>query len=179
MQYISILRGINVGGKRKILMADLKKMYERMGFEEVQTYIQSGNVLFQYAENESLGDIEQKLEKQIEKTFGFHVPVIVKSRDEMARIILLNPFSNEQDFKEEKMYVVFLKQKPEQLTALDNIPQTEDQFIVKEDFIFLYFADKISNSVLTNNLFERKLKTSATTRNWKTVQQLIKLTENK
>ena len=177
MDYISILRGINVGGKRKILMADLKKMYEGMEFERVQTYIQSGNVFFTTSKKVSKGELEQQLEKQIEKTFGYDVPVIVKTREELGRAIQINPFLKEADFEEEKLYVIFLQKKPleEHLNTLKEIPVSADRFVVEEEFIFIYYAEKISNSKLTNNYFEKKLKVIATTRNWKTMVKLMLL----
>ena len=90
--YIALLRGINVSGKNKILMADLKTMLQEMGFKDVQTYIQSGNVVFKTRETDS-SEIELKIEDKIGTTFGFTIPVIILDKNSFEKIWKENPFN--------------------------------------------------------------------------------------
>ncbi|MEM9885544.1 MAG: DUF1697 domain-containing protein [Bacteroidota bacterium] len=89
---IAILRGINVGGKRKLLMADLKSLFEQMNFTSVSTYIQSGNVFFDVQEVIEPAILAQKIENAITEKFGYDVPVIIRTPKEIATAIQHNPF---------------------------------------------------------------------------------------
>ncbi len=171
---IAILRGINVGGKRKILMADLKSLCEKLGLKDVKTYIQSGNIIFD-SDKESL-ELENELEKTIIEKYGFNVPVIVRTDKEFEASIKNNSFFDENiDIK--RLHLTFLKEKPNE----ENIEKTKtfnyepDKFKIYDKDIFIYCAGKYHESKLTNNFFEKKLKVGATTRNWKTVLKLLEL----
>ena len=89
--YITLLRGINVSGQKKIRMADLKSLYESLGFENAQTYVQSGNVVFDSKEQDVMG-LRETIEAQIESTFGFSVPVLIRTGDDVRRVIENHPF---------------------------------------------------------------------------------------
>lgn len=174
---LAILRGINVGGKRKILMADLKEMMEKIGLGECKTYIQSGNVFFQ--SNEGNKQLENQIEKCINTRFGFEAPVIVKDIHELKETINNNPFYKQ---KEEitKLHLTFLKDKAEEekikeITASYN---GADQFKIDGKNVFIFCEGKYHESKLTNNFFEKKLKVGATTRNWKTVLKLMELSNS-
>ncbi|HEX8278435.1 MAG TPA: DUF1697 domain-containing protein [Segetibacter sp.] len=177
--YISILRGINVSGHRKIEMAGLKALYEELKFKEVVTYIQSGNVIFKTGET-SAGSILKTIEKAIADRYHFHVPVIVRSLPEMARIISANPFLKENDIDIEKLHVTFLAEAPEfsKIESLKNVQHPPDKFIIAENDIYLYCPGGYGNTKLSNNFFENKLKVTATTRNWKTVNKLVGLAKS-
>ena len=112
MKYISILRGINVGGQKKIKMGDLKSLYELLGFQNVMTYIQSGNVIFD-ATVKNKFDLKTKIEKAIEAQYDFHVPVEIRTNLEIGDIIKNCPFGSE-DLTENgtKVFVTFLSSKP-------------------------------------------------------------------
>ena len=110
--YISILRGINVSGQKKILMVDLKKVYESLGFTEVVTYIQSGNVLFNFNKNNSEFDLIQTIEKAIQDEYGFQVPVLVFTIDFLKNTVNENPFLKELDSDIEKLHVTYLAEIP-------------------------------------------------------------------
>jgi uncharacterized protein (DUF1697 family) len=171
---IAILRGINVGGKRKMLMADLKALCENLGWKEVRTYIQSGNIIFKSeAENQGL---EQSLEKAILDEFGFDVPVIVRNVEEFQASIEKNPFYN-QEADINKLHLTFLKEKPleEDLKQIRVHSFEPDKFTIDNQDAFIYCEGKYHESKLTNNFFEKKLKVGATTRNWKTVLKLLEL----
>lgn len=174
---IAFLRGINVGGKRKILMADLKLMCEKLGLESVKTYIQSGNIIFKSEKNNC--DLENEIEKNIFDNFGFEVPVIVRTKKEIENSINKNPFfDKEADTKQ--LFLTFLKEKPnkefvEKILTYSPVP---DKFKIENNNVFLFCEGKYHDSKLTNNFFEKQLNVSATTRNWKTVLKLSELSKN-
>ncbi|MDP3912258.1 MAG: DUF1697 domain-containing protein [Bacteroidota bacterium] len=184
-KYISILRGINVGGNRKILMADLKNMYEKLDFSKVQTYIQSGNVIFESNQNNSTADMEQNIQQAITEAFGFDVPVIVRTADEWIESIANNPFWKEPNADIDRLHLTFLKEitSPELLEKIkmfQYLPVRQahgepDRYEIIGKDVFIYCAAGYGTSKLTNPFFESKLKTPATTRNWKTVMKLHEL----
>ncbi|MFL6559623.1 MAG: DUF1697 domain-containing protein, partial [Bacillus sp. (in: firmicutes)] len=108
--YIALLRGINVGKNNRIKMADLKSLLETMGLENVKTYIQSGNVLFE-AKDEA-PQLSQRLEDEIGKTFGFPVPVILRTAEEYEQIIRDCPYSMESLKEGESIQLAFLADEP-------------------------------------------------------------------
>lgn len=175
MKYIAILRGINVGAHRKILMADLKKVLTNLGLKEVITYIQSGNVLFQSLMTKD--EIEVLITNTINENYGFEVPVIVIPVTVFAQLPKLNPYIDNTSV--EKMHVTFLKKLPvienaKHLCSI-GVDYAPDRFEIQNQIVFLSIADKYHKSKLSNNFFEKKLKVTATTRNWKTVMRLIEL----
>ncbi|MDT0643925.1 DUF1697 domain-containing protein [Zunongwangia sp. F363] len=175
MKYIAILRGINVGGKRKIPMAELREKLGFLGFKNVKTYIQSGNIIFSHDKEKAL-EIATQLEEFILDTYGFQVPVIIRSAEEIAKAISENPFlSKEIDI--ERLHLTFLKQIPdaEKIEKAKNANYEPDDFKVLNNNVFIYCSGKYSDSKLTNKFFEDKFKVSATTRNWKTVLKLASL----
>ena len=176
-KYISILRGINVGGNRKILMADLKSLFEKLEFSNIQTYIQSGNVIFNSDQKRSNADLEQEIQQAIADTFGFDVPVIIRSAEEMTDSIANNPFWKEKDIDIDRLHLTFLKELPskEKLDKLKTLTFNPDRFEIIGKDVFIFCSAGYSDSKLTNQLFESKLGTSATTRNWKTVIKLREL----
>ena len=178
-RYISILRGINVGGKRKILMADLKKLYVDLGFSNVTTYIQSGNVIFEVNDVIDTIKIADKIEKSISQTYGFDVLVIVITVSELQRSIKSNPFLVSQGDEIERLCLTFLKNEPskEKLDSIIGLDFQPDKFKIIDKDVFIYYAGKSRDSKLTNTFFELKLNVGATTRNWKTVSRLFELAQ--
>lgn len=176
--FISILRGINVSGQKKILMADLKSLYENLKFKDVKTYIQSGNVVFKSDEKLSDIDLAQKIEITIDKKYNFDVPVIIRSKEELGKIILANPFLKENNIDVKKLHVTFLSQIPatKSVESMEEINYSPDQFIIKGKEIYLYIPGSYGETKLSNNFFEKKLKLSSTTRNWNTVNKLFEMT---
>jgi uncharacterized protein (DUF1697 family) len=174
--YISILRGINVSGQKKIEMAGLKDLYEQLSFKDVSTYIQSGNIVFKSDERRTDQLVEQ-LEQAISKKYKFHVPVIIRSLEELNTVIASNPFTKDNSIDIEKLHVTFLREAPEK-TRLESIQTTAyspDRFIAGAEEIFVYCPGGYGNTKLNNNFFENKLKVTATTRNWKTVNKLAEM----
>ena len=169
---ITILKGINVGGKRKILMADLKSMCEKLGLKNVTTYIQSGNLIFNSDKPNS--ELENDLERAISEKYGFDVPVIVRTEKELENSIDNNPFFN-KDADIKQLHLTFLKENIEKTLNFNYEP---DKFKIDDKDSFVFCAGKYHESKLTNNFFEKQLKVGATTRNWKTVLKLSELSKN-
>lgn len=173
-KYISILRGINVGGNRKILMTDLKVLFEKMGLSKLETYIQSGNVVFESDQKLSTADLEQNIQQAITETFGFDVPVIVRTTDEWSESITNNPFWKEQNADIDRLHLTFLKEipSPELHKKIKLFQFLPDRYEIIGKDVFIFCAAGYGTSKLVNSFFESKLKTPATTRNWKTVMKL-------
>jgi uncharacterized protein (DUF1697 family) len=174
--YISILRGINVSGQRKILMSDLQTLYVDLGFDNVITYIQSGNVIFQHTENVTDKDVSEKIEQAISEKFSFEVPVIVRSVEEIKNILERNSFIN-QGLDEEKLHVTFLADFPEKqlISSMDQYNFSPDKFIITGKDVFLYCLGGYGKTKLSNTFFEQKLKVKASTRNWRTINKLFEI----
>lgn len=177
MKYISILRGINVSGQKKIKMLELKSLYESLGFKNVVTYIQTGNVIFD-SSDKSIPDLKSKIEKAIDKQFKFHVPVEIRTRLELKNIIKNSPFGP-VDLENEgaKVLVTFLSSTPTK-TNISNINKyvvAPEKLAVKGKEVYLYCPNGYGKSKLSNNFLEKKLGVEATTRNWTSVLKLYEL----
>jgi uncharacterized protein (DUF1697 family) len=160
-------------------MDALKKMYMDLGFVNTHTYIQSGNVVFQ-TEKSKPCQLEQKIKDVILKVCGFDVPVIIKDSKELKVVLLSNPFIKKKDIDITKLHVTFLSQIPEQsfVNNLKEVNFPHDQFILTKDTVYLFCPSGYGDTKLSNNFFENKLKVTATTRNWKTVNELNKIAES-
>lgn len=177
--YIALLRGINVGGKNMIKMAELRRTLETMGLARVQTYIQSGNVLFESNEKEEL--LRMRIERQIESVFGFSVTVVLRTAAELEQITENCPFSQkavseaEASSEGESLYVSLLLQAPsrEGIQHLNAYRTDSEECQIEGRDVYLLFRHSIRNSKLANNL--QKLGVPATTRNWKTMNKLVVL----
>ncbi|MEH0154839.1 DUF1697 domain-containing protein [Limibacter armeniacum] len=176
--YISILRGINVSGQKKIKMADLKKHIENLGYEQVSTYIQSGNILFE-SEVTDISLLETSIADMIKKEYEFEVPVLVLEKETLQNVVADNPFLSDPNIDIDKLHVTFLAKKPvpEKVAALKELDFGDDQFQVVGKCVYLYCPNGYGRTKLTNNFFENKLKVIATTRNWKTVNNLLEMVE--
>lgn len=169
--YIALLRGINVGGRKKILMADLKVLFESLGFTEVRTYIQSGNVIFSASES----DVHAlAISEAIEKKYEFKVPVLVKTASEVEEILSNCPFSEEKMLKS---YFVLLFEAPSEETKKAINPEIfpSEEFIITDACVYLYVSAGMGKAKCTNNFFERKLNVNATARNYRTMVKIISL----
>ncbi len=175
--FISILRGINVSGQKKILMADLKVLYEDLKFKDVKTYIQSGNVIFKSAEKSSNAGLAKRIEEAIFKKYSFDVPVIIRSEDEMKQIISENPFLKGKNIDEKKLHITFLSEIPseENAMSIQSMDFFPDRFIIRNKEIYLLIPGSYGETKISNAFFEKKLKIKATTRNWNTVNKLTEM----
>lgn len=171
LNYIALLRGINVGGHRKIRMADLKAMFERLGFENVQTYLQSGNVVF--SDTVSHEERSERIEAAILEEFGHDVSVMVFSQVVFSEIADSNPLLSKNEVDPAFLHVTFLCEAANGGIAQDTIPLKGNEAAeLKFGHYFLYCPNGYGRTKITNAYFEKALKVSATTRNWKTVQAL-------
>jgi uncharacterized protein (DUF1697 family) len=169
--YVCILRGINVSGHKLVKMEDLRKGFESLGFTQVRSYIQSGNILFKAAKEPSEGAIKS----MIMGRYGFDVPVILRSPGNLNEIIEKNPFPDENP---RLLYVSFLSVPPseESLKILQKATPEGEFFSYnggKE--IYLYFPNGYGKAKLSNNFLESRLHVTATTRNWNTVNKLYSM----
>jgi uncharacterized protein (DUF1697 family) len=177
--YISMLRGINVGGNKRIKMDDLRKSFEGLGFEQVKTYIQSGNVVFRAGKASPVA-LGKKVEAMIVSDFGFSASVIVRTAAELGEAIAANPFLTQRGIDHEKLHVVFLSDFPT-VAALKKLSEftvapDQSQCVGKE--IFLYLPNGFSASSLWKVPWEKALAVATTTRNWKTVNGLHALCQD-
>ena len=171
--YIALLRGINVSGQKIIKMQDLRSLLSKAGLEQVQTYIQSGNIIF---DGEMyLASYENLIAEKIKEYYGFQVPTIVKRPSVFKHVLSNNPFLEGNDIQ--RLAVTFLSHTPnaELVKHFESIEFTTEESHVHKDIIFLHLPDGFATSKLTNNLIEKKLKVHATTRNWKTVNKLFEM----
>ncbi|TLP82704.1 DUF1697 domain-containing protein [Maribacter sp. ACAM166] len=174
--YVAFLRGINVAGKKKVSMESLKALCDNLGLKEVRTYIQSGNILFknEQLQTDSLAGL---LADAIQKKYGFQVPVLVKTVSQVKKILDYNPFDNEEDLVANKIYFVLLNEVPtdELLTKFKADTFENEEYFVAENCMYLKCNLGYGKAKLNNNLIERKLKVSATTRNFRTISKLVAL----
>lgn len=176
--YVSMLRGINVGGHKRIKMDELRASFEVLGFEQVKTYIQSGNVVFK-TKKTSASVLSKQIEEKILSDFGFSVSVISRSSDEMAGTIERNPFLKErgidrEKIDHEKLHVMFLSEvpAPAAVNKLSDLTTAPDQCWSVDREIYFYLPNGVSQSVLMKSPVDRILGVVTTTRNWKTVNSL-------
>lgn len=171
--YISLLRGINVGGRRLIKMAELRALYEALGFGQARTLLQSGNVIFR-SEDEEASQIVQRIEAGIQERFGFDVAVMLRSADELAHAIDAAPFPQVQKDDPKKLLVMFLRQapRPEAIAALHEQYNGVEAIVVQGRAAYLYYVHGIGRSKLTAAVLEKHLQTVGTARNWNTVMKL-------
>lgn len=174
--YVSLFRGINVGGNHQVSMADLKAMHESLGLQHVLSYIQSGNVVFHSAEADA-PQLQRHIEASFEQQFGFHSDVIVRTLAEFNEIVEKNPFQGQQNKEPKWVVVLFLAARPD-ATAQDNLRKAydgpEEIFIVGQE-MYVYYANGMGRSKLSGNFIERKLKTVGTARNWNTILRLLEM----
>jgi uncharacterized protein (DUF1697 family) len=145
----------------------------------VQTYIQSGNVVFELAKPEAIPILETHLQQAFSEMFGFDIPVIVRTNEEWAESIAQNPFLKEENVDFERLHLTFLKElpNPELLEKIKQYQYLPDRYEIIGRNVFIFCAAGYGTSKLVNSFFESKLKTQATTRNWKTVMKLNEMVE--
>ncbi|CAM4112922.1 DUF1697 domain-containing protein [Zobellia roscoffensis] len=176
IKYIALLRGINVSGQKKVPMAELRSMLTNMGLINVKTYIQSGNVVFE-SEEESTCSLEVSIAEKINATFGFEVPVLVKTRTDFEITFKSNPYTDEEAIAQKQVYFVLLKNPPkkEWIEAFASEVYVNEEFEITTNCVYLLCKTGYGKAKLNNNLVERKLKVEASTRNYATMIKLLDL----
>lgn len=175
--YIALLRGINVGGHRKIKMDDLKERFRDLGFKNVTTYIQSGNVIFDASESKRTA-LSRVIMQKIEDTFGHDVPVIIRSPAELEHTLREFPFEEQEGWMG---YICFLsgEPNPEQAKRLESMSSEIEKFAVKNIAVCV-FVDKVTQEkpLFSNNFIEKELGIHATSRNLRTVRKILELAQD-
>ena len=171
-RYVALLRGINVGGRRKLLMRDLAETFVRAGCTSVRTYIQSGNVVFAAAP-ELADELAGRVAGVIVESHGFEVPVVIRTAEDLDRVVRDNPFLA-AGADPAKLHVGFLAAAPEpaRIERLDPDRSPPDAFAVRGREVYLHFPAGVARSKLDNAYFDRTLNTVCTIRNWRTVGKL-------
>ena len=170
--YVALLRGINVGGNRRVAMAELRAWLVELGFTRVRTYVQSGNVVFESKLPQAR--LAAAIEEKMEQKAGFAVRVVVRSAEELRRVLTSNPFVKRPGTEAAKLHVTFLAEKPAAAARqkLLGLPRGEDDLEIIESEMFLHCANGYGTSKLANNILEKAGGIAATTRNWRTVNAL-------
>ncbi len=174
--YIALLRGINVSGQKKIPMAELREILAQSKLENVKTYIQSGNVIFESSEN-NISKLELQIHEAIKSYFGFEVPILVKTPEAFKNIFDACPFPEE---KKKNSYFTLLYSVPNKdlIHEAEKMSYPNEEFVITNECIYFYCSTGYGKAKYNNNFFERKLKTTSTARNYKTMVKLIEIASN-
>lgn len=176
MKHLALLRGINVSGHNMIKMEALKLLLEQVGFNNVVTYIQSGNV-FVESEEESAASVGFTIKQEIFKQLGLEVPVVVINKTDLEDCLQNNPFCKEKDVDTKKLYVAFIsKELPS--TAINDLKISQfkpDEAVVKGNKIFIKYHVGAGKTRLDQKYIEKKLNVIATMRNWNTIHKLLEM----
>lgn len=170
--WIALLRGINVSGRNIIPMAELRVCCTKLGYQSVQTYIQSGNIIFQT--DASAAQIETALEQAIHSHFNLHIPVIVRHATDWPSYIANNPFPDQSQSQANLVMLALSKAVP----AADAVAKLRERAVSGEqieqvgDALWVYYADGVARSKLAPALFDRLVGSHVTARNWNTVLRL-------
>lgn len=167
-RYAGLLRAVNVGGN-KLAMSDLRRLVEQLGGRDVETYLQSGNVVFTGA-----ASIGADLERALADELGVTSTVLLRSHAQLARVVAGNPFG----VTDKTVSVTFLASKPSRssVAAIDPDRFGDDRFVAAGSEIYLHTPSGYGRSKLTNAFWEKALAAAATTRNWNSVVALAELT---
>jgi uncharacterized protein (DUF1697 family) len=171
--HVALLRGINVGGKNKLPMKELAALFEAAGCRAVRTYIQSGNVVF-VAPPAAARRLPLQISTAIEKRYGYRVPVVLRTAEELQAVAAGNPFLR-AGADPVTLHVAFLAGGPTATAsaALDPRRSPPDEFVLKGRELYLKLPNGVSGSKLTNAYLDKTLGTISTLRNWRTVLELI------
>jgi uncharacterized protein (DUF1697 family) len=169
--YLALLRGVNVGGRTRVGMVDLRRLFEALGYVGVGSYLQSGNLLF-----EATGQAAQlaaEIERRIGRDLGLSVTVLVRTGPELAKVVANNPFLGRTD-DPTRLHLTFLAKAPDpaRLARLEKSGDDPDEFALAGREVYLYCPNGYGRTRLNNAYFERRLGLPATTRSWKTVTAL-------
>lgn len=177
LPHAALLRGINVGGKNKVSMAALAEVFTGAGCADVQTYIQSGNVVFVAAPG-SAKRIASLLSQRIRERFGFEAPVVIRTAQELRRVAANNPFLR-SEVDTSSLHVAFLANAPDarRIAGLDPNRSSGDAFQVVGRHVYLRLPNGVARTKLTNSYFDAALATVSTIRNWRTVLKLVEMTK--
>jgi len=175
---IALLRAVNVGGRRKLAMADLRAMMAELGFAGVQTLIQSGNLVFDAGRHRSDGELERTLEAATQERFGLQADYLVRTADEWRAIVAANPFPDMARDDPAHLALMPLKAAPaaDRIAALQAAIVGREQVRSRGRELYITYPDGAGTSKLTGALIERRLAVRGTARNWNTATKLAAMT---
>ncbi len=173
--HLALLRGVNVGGNNKLPMKDLAEIFAETGCADVQTFIQSGNVIFR-AESDIAGQVSARVAARIAERFGYRTPVVLRTAEQLADVVANNPFLLAGE-PADQLHVMFLADEPtlERVASLDPNRSPSGRYIVRGRDIYVHLPHGVAETKLTNAYFDSKLATTSTMRNWRTVTKLLEL----
>lgn len=171
--HIAFLRGINVSGQNKVPMSELRDLLSRQGFQNVQTYIQSGNIIFESNSHDKMV-MESQIYDAIKHHFGFEVSILVKTQGELKTIFDACPFSEEKKINSYFM-LLYSMPEPSLINRLREMSYPKEEFYITGSCVYFYSQNGYGKAKCNNNFFERKLKVVATARNYKTITKLLSL----
>jgi uncharacterized protein (DUF1697 family) len=173
--YAALLRGINLGSHKRIAMADLRALIEALGFADVRTYVQSGNVVFRT--DRAAASLRKRIEQAIGKELGLDVTVVIRSGRQLGDLVAANPFVRSK-LPPKALYVTFLAEKPDRKRKQALLKESfePERFELAGEDVYLFFPNGYGRVKLNNATLERRLGVAATTRNWRTVTALAELT---
>jgi uncharacterized protein (DUF1697 family) len=172
---VALLRGLNVGGKNCVPMAKLAQLFVEAGCTDVRTYIQSGNVIFK-ASQSKLEKLPGLITKRIEESYGYKIPVVLRTAEQLGDTIQNNPFLK-AGADAATLHVYFLAGLPDagRVTSLDPARSSPDAFLVRGRDVYLQMPNGMARTKLSNAYFDSNLATTSTARNWRTVLKLFEL----
>ena len=173
--FVAFLRGINVGGHHKVPMAELRKQLDKLGYENIRTLLNSGNIIFD-APPDKPEDLEVRISTHLEKYFGFSIPTMVRSQSNILELFHRQPFSDVTVTKEIRRYISFLRKNNS--TELD-IPWSSDDgsYQIKDrisDCVLSVLDLAVSKTPKAMSALERIYGKDITTRNWNTIERIVK-----
>lgn len=176
--YISMLRGVNVGGHNKIKMEELRALCASLGLSGAQTHIQSGNVVFKAKGTDSV-QLAKRIGDAIERKFGFRSPVLLRTTSELRQAVTRNPFADRKGIDPSKLLVTFLSTEPQALARerLLNLKIEPEELHLIGRELYVYFPNGIARPKFSWSSVERILQVSGTGRNWNTVNKLLEMAE--
>jgi uncharacterized protein (DUF1697 family) len=176
-----MLRGINVGRTKRVKMDELREIYKSLDFKDIKTYIQSGNVIFKF-KNIDPNELKIKIENKLRESLGFDLAVVIRTKEELEKIINENPIKKEDI---NHTYITFLSNSPSEILLNDikinidsKIKDTKDKIIIHPKEVYLFLFGGYGRTKFNNNFFEKELKVTSTTRNLKTVKKLLNIAES-
>jgi uncharacterized protein (DUF1697 family) len=175
-RHIVLLRGINLGARNRIAMPELRKALEEAGFDEVQTYVQSGNVVL--SSSGSAAHVARTVERQVSESFGLDIDVVVRTRAQLAKVVERNPLAKVA--KNPKRYQVsFLEKKPTAalMRRLEAVAAPTERVVSAGREIYAWHPEGVARSKLWAALAGKDLGVTATARNWTTVTTLLELAD--
>ena len=172
--WVALLRAINLGARNRVPMAELRAVFESEGCADVQTYVQSGNVVFRNQAS-SAAALQRRLERAVATAFDVDTTVVLRTWAELRRVAGAHPFGDDTS----RSYVTFLAEKPgaaavRRLQKLDVAP---DRVKVVGRDVFVNYPRGVQGARVSNAVLERELGVAGTNRNWRTVARLAELTE--